>query len=218
MIQGERTLLRAIEREDLEVIWRWLNDREVMTYWGEPYRVATREEVESRYHDGMAGPTGRAHWLLITTLEGEPIGRVGYVDLDRRNRHTEIAIQIGEPAYWGRGYGTDALNAFLEYLFDGLNLHKVWLRTDAFNERARRAYEKCGFRQDGVLRAHTFLGGRYYDALVMSLLEDEYRARRTTAARPLPATFTREAVDRSVDTEEQSRAAKDERAARDRRR
>ena len=179
MIHGALTTLRAIEREDLDALWRWYNDPEVMYFWAEPHKVISRDELEARY-GGLSGPTGQAHWLLITTREewgrGEPIGRIGYVELDRRNRHAEIALKIGEKAYWGRGYGTDALLAFLGYLFHELNLHKVYLRVEAFNPRARRVYEKCGFRQDGVFRDHTFLGGRYYDALLMSLTEDEFRA------------------------------------------
>ena len=177
MIHGQLTVLRAIEREDLDLLWRWANDSRVMYYWAEPYRVTSREELAARYGAGMGGPTGQSHWLLIETADGVPIGRVGYVELDRNNRHAEIAIQIGEPEFWGRGYGSDALVAFLGYLFYGLNLHKVWLRTGTYNERARRAYARCGFREDGVFRDHTFLGGRYYDEAILSITEDEYRAR-----------------------------------------
>ena len=176
MIEGRLTVLRAIEPDDLEALWRWQNDPEVMYYWAEPYSVVSRDELASRYHAGLGGPSGGAHWLLIATREGQPIGRIGYVDLDRRNRRTEIALQIGERDYWGRGYGSDALLAFLGYLFHGLNLHKVWLRVEEFNARARRAYEKCGFRRDGVFREHTYVGGRYHDSLIMSITEEEFRA------------------------------------------
>ena len=175
MIRGQLTILRPIEREDLDALWRWQNDPEVMHYWAAPALIS-RDELAARYGGGLSGPTGQAHWLLIATHEGEPIGRIGYVDLDRRNRRAELAIQIGERAYWGRGYGRDAIVAFLGHLFHELNLHKVWLRVEEYNGRARRAYERCGFRRDGVLREHTFLGGRYYDAIVMSLIEDEFRA------------------------------------------
>jgi RimJ/RimL family protein N-acetyltransferase len=185
VIHGELTTLRAIEREDLDALWRWYNDPEVMYFWAEPYKTMSRDELESRYGGGLSASTGRAHWLLITTRDdqgrGETIGRIGYVDLDRRNRHTEIAMMIGERAYWGRGYGSDALIAYLGYLFHELNLLKVWLRVEAFNPRAQRAYEKCGFRRDGVFRDHTFLGGTYYDSIVMSITEDEFRARHPFA-------------------------------------
>jgi RimJ/RimL family protein N-acetyltransferase len=181
MIQGQLTVLRAIEREDLDALWRWYNDPAVMYFWTEPYKVMSRAELEARY-DGLSGPGGHSHWLLITAREengpGEPIGRIGYVELDRRHRHAEIALMIGERDYWGRGYGTDAVTAYLGYLFHEFNLHKVYLRVEEYNARAQRAYEKCGFRRDGVFREHTFLGGRYYDSIIMSITEEEYRERQ----------------------------------------
>lgn len=189
MIRGAKTVLRGIEREDLDIIWKWYNDREVMYYWNEPYRFVTRDELAARYLDGMSAPSSRSHWLLIATVEGIPIGRIGYVDLNHLNRRAELAIQLGEPSYWGQGYGSDALRAFLAYLFDGLNLWKVWLQVNEGNERARRAYRKTGFKEDGVLRAHTFLDGHYIDVIVMSMLEPEYRSLAPKwAASALPAT------------------------------
>lgn len=183
MIHGKLTTLRAIEREDLDAIWRWSNDAAAMYFWAEPYKTTSREELESR---GLGVPGGRSHWLLIATHGDEgreiAIGRIGYVDLERRNRHAEVAIMIGERDYWGRGYGSDALLAYLGYLFHELNLHKVWLRVESFNARAQRAYEKCGFQRDGVFREHTFLGGRYYDSIVMSITEDEFRAQHPFVA------------------------------------
>jgi RimJ/RimL family protein N-acetyltransferase len=183
MIHGQLTILRAIEREDLDAIWRWNNDSAVMYFWTEPYKVMSRAELDDRY-DSLSGPGGHSHWLLITVRDedepdrpGEPIGRIGYVELDRRHRHAEIALMIGERAYWSRGYGTDAVTAYLAYLFHEFNLHKVYLRVEEYNARAQRAYEKCGFRRDGVFRDHTFLGGRYYDSIIMSITEDEYRER-----------------------------------------
>jgi RimJ/RimL family protein N-acetyltransferase len=180
MIDGKLTILRAIEREDLDALWRWSNDPAVMYFWTEPYKVMSRAELDARY-DGLSGPGGHSHWLMITARDedgpGEPIGRIGYVELDRRNRHAEIALMIGERAYWSRGFGTDAVTAYLAYLFHEFNLHKVYLRVEEYNARAQRAYEKCGFRRDGVFREHTFLGGRYYDSIIMSITEDEYRER-----------------------------------------
>ena len=170
MIRGRLAVLRAIEREDLDAIWRWSNDPEVMYWWAEPHKTVSRDEVAARLESGPV------QWLLITTQAGEAIGRIGALDLDRRHRHAEIVLQIGERAYWGRGYGGDAIIAYLGFLFHQLNLHKVWLRVEAYNARAQRAYEKCGFRRDGVFREHTFLGGRYHDSIIMSILEDEFRA------------------------------------------
>jgi RimJ/RimL family protein N-acetyltransferase len=153
MIRGQLTILRAIERDDLDALWRWYNDPEVMYFWTEPYKVMSRAELNARYDGQLSGPGGSSHWLLIAERQidedgdgpGRPIGRIGYVEIDRRHRHAEIALLIGERGYWGRGYGTDAIIAYLGSLFHEANLHKVYLRVEEYNARALRAYERAGF-------------------------------------------------------------------------
>jgi len=86
-------------------------------------------------------------------------------------------MQIGEKEYWGRGYGTDTMITFLDYLFNELGLHRVYLRVQSYNTRALKCYEKCGFIQEGVLRHHCFTRGKHYDELLMGILRDEFNQR-----------------------------------------
>ena len=88
-----------------------------------------------------------------------------------------MGIIIGEPEQLGKGYGTEALMLLLGYSFDELNLHRVFLRVVDFNQRAIESYLKCGFSKEGRLRDAIFLDGDYHDVVVMSILEEEFRAR-----------------------------------------
>lgn len=57
-----------------------------------------------------------------------------------------------------------------------LGLHRIDLRVMAHNERAIASYLKSGFREEGRERDSAFIEGRWIDDLIMSVLEDEYRA------------------------------------------
>lgn len=57
-----------------------------------------------------------------------------------------------------------------------MGLHRVDLRVLAYNERAIAAYRKCGFSQEGVERESAWIDGKWFDDVMMSILEDEYRA------------------------------------------
>ncbi len=174
MLAGEKVRLRSLEREDLPKIWQWSNDEEVMYYWGMPGFSISLAEIEHRFSRTLDARDATRKWFIIETLDKKPIGRMMYFNLDRRHHHAEIAIQIGEKEYWGQGYGTEATMLFLDYLFNELGLHRVYLYTQDYNPRAYRSYEKCGFVKEGVVRHRYFVNGQYHDGFLMGILRHEF--------------------------------------------
>ena len=119
--------------------------------------------------------------FVICLVEDErPIGEVMLVDIDHVNGSAEIGIFIGAPAEWGKGYGTDAVRALVDFDFVELRLERVcWLNVWTENPRAQRSYEKVGFVREATLRHDRWEGGRYTDGHVMSILRDEWQTRRS---------------------------------------
>jgi RimJ/RimL family protein N-acetyltransferase len=76
---------------------------------------------------------------------------------------------------FGKGYGSEAMRLMLDYGFGILNLHRIELDVFAFNERAIRAYEKLGFQKEGIKRDCLFYEYEYHDAIIMSILADEFK-------------------------------------------
>jgi RimJ/RimL family protein N-acetyltransferase len=103
--------------------------------------------------------------------------------MSAEDRRGELGILIGEKDYWGKGYGTDAIVTVLRFAFEAMNLHRVWLTTGENNPRAFACYRRCGFREEGRLRQDRYLGGRYWDTVVMGVLRQEFEV-----AHPLGAT------------------------------
>ncbi|MGE3911990.1 MAG: GNAT family N-acetyltransferase [Chloroflexota bacterium] len=89
-----------------------------------------------------------------------------------------LGIVIGDPAYWGKGYGSDAVRLMLRYAFHELNLHRVGLTTIAYNTRAVRAFEKVGFVPEGVSREMIHRDGQRFDVLHFGMLRHEWEARQ----------------------------------------
>ena len=59
----------------------------------------------------------------------------------RRDRIASLYVFIGQKEVWGKGFGTEAIVALLDYAFARLDLHQVELWGLEGNERAFRAYE-----------------------------------------------------------------------------
>lgn len=178
MIRGEVVDLRAVERGDAAVVHEWLNDPLVMRGWGSSAAAVSLAEAQRQVEAWLAeeAAQGRPAALVVETPEREPIGLI-VLRADRPEaRSVELSLLIGEPERWGQGFGTDALHTILDACFGGWNLHRVWLRAEAWNARAHRLYLRAGFRQEGVLREAAFLDGRYEDVLVFGLLQREWAA------------------------------------------
>ena len=183
MIKGEKVRLRAVEREDIPVFVRWFNDPEVLQYLS-LYMPMSQAEEERWFERQLDARDQKV--LAIETAEGIHIGNIGLHEIDWKNRQAELGIAIGEKAYWGLGYGSDAIKTLLRFAFDEMNLHRVYLRVFDFNARAIRCYEKCGFELEGRLRQCLYQNGEYHDHLVMAVLQDEHQAEQ--AARNAEAT------------------------------
>lgn len=174
MLIGDRVRLRGIEREDLPTFVRWFNDPEVRQYliMYEPMSMAKEErwfeEMLERKNDFVFAIEAQIgeRWVLI--------GNVGLHRIDWKNRTAIFGIALGEKAYWGQGFGTDATRTMLRFAFEELNLHRVELEVFDFNPRAMRSYEKAGFRQEGTRRQALFRHGRYHDVHLMSVLQSEF--------------------------------------------
>jgi RimJ/RimL family protein N-acetyltransferase len=174
-LRGERVYLRPLEPDDADIVQRWYEDARVQTLMGDPpISLARRRQ---RYEKSVADDGPDVLRFVICQLDDDrPIGRTDLFDIDRENGSLAFGIAIGEPALWGQGLGTDAVNAITDYAFGQLRMERVWLDTDESNLRAQAAYAKAGFIREGVLRRAWFQDGRWTDDIRMALLRDEWAA------------------------------------------
>jgi len=177
-ICGEKVALGPIRRDMLPLYERWMNDFEVTRGIGRvgPFTVEQEQdwyEYASKAKDSVTfniyelGPEESETYL-------RPIGTAGLMSIDHRHGEAEFGIMLGEKSAWGKGYGTEVARLMLDYGFNVLGLHNIWLRVLSFNEYAVRAYERAGFRMAGRLREQHKLGNRRYDDIYMDCLATEF--------------------------------------------
>jgi RimJ/RimL family protein N-acetyltransferase len=167
--EGDLVRLRAREDEDLPRLNAMFDEPAVLGGLQVPFpqpMAGIREWMEA-----TRGAENQVHFVIETTA-GEAVGVCGLQDIDGRARHAVLGIWIGEP-YWHRGFGTDAIRVLCRFGFRHMNLQRITLQVYEPNERARRVYEKVGFKREGTLRRSQFVGGRYVDEYVMGLHAEE---------------------------------------------
>ncbi len=175
MLEGKLVRLRALEPEDLDREYTWINDREVTRFLS--MRYPTSRAAEERWlRDRPANDFVNGLSLAIETKDGVHIGNLGLHDVNAEDHKASLGIMIGDKEYWANGYGTDAIVTLLRFGFGEMNLNRIWLHTFDFNERAQACYRKCGFTEEGRLRQHYYSMGRYWDVVVMAVLRPEFDA------------------------------------------
>ncbi len=136
-----------------------------------PLPPLTAEAVE-RWLDAL-----RAHpHAWIVEHEGRLLGEARLDGLNEHDGRARLAIGLYDPTKLGIGLGREAVRLVLAHAFDVLGLHRVDLRVLAYNIRAIRCYESCGFVVEGRERESALVDGTRHDDLIMGILASERRA------------------------------------------
>ncbi len=142
------------------------------------------DEIERFFAARVVGPEALS--MAIHERETDRlIGTCAFSQLDGDNGSALFHITIGEKDAWGQGMGTEATQLMLDHAFGRLGLHRIALFVFEFNERAIRAYRRCGFVIEGRSRESIHRDGRWWDELAMSVLESDWRRARD-GRDPLP--------------------------------
>jgi RimJ/RimL family protein N-acetyltransferase len=170
---GKKVHLRPLEREDAPTIVPWFNDPDVLRTI-DRYKPMTLPEEEG-FIMSVAG--GEHDLVLGIAPAGEDrlVGVTGLHKIQSKNRTAVFGITIGDKREWGKCYGTEATWLMAKHAFETLNLNRLMLHVREHNERGIRAYERVGYKREGVLRQDTFVEGRYVNTIVMGLLREEWK-------------------------------------------
>jgi RimJ/RimL family protein N-acetyltransferase len=185
MLTGQLVVLRPFAADDLAAMREILLDPEVLRLTGSvhgedaelapesPDRLDTLREWYTTRND----QPDRLDLAIVDGAGGRCVGEAVLNEWDPGNQSCSFRILIG-PAGRGRGLGTEATRLIVGYGFERLGLHRISLEVYSFNPRARRVYEKAGFRAEGVLRESLRYGEEWIDATVMSILASEWSEHR----------------------------------------
>ena len=167
-------VLRRHVPENLEAFRRWYADPEIARlarYSEGPMRI---DEVDRFFQARAIGPESLAMAIHLRDSD-RLVGTCALSQMDGDHGSALYHITIGEKDAWGHGYGTEATRLMVAHAFETLGLHRVSLTVFAFNERAKRSYEACGFSVEGRAREAIRRDGQWWDEISMSILESEWR-------------------------------------------
>ena len=172
-----RLRIRDPRLSDEERLAELGNTRFVRQYLCMPY--LSRAE----WHDYLLSMIEKQTNFIVALREiDELIGKISLQKDDLRYQTNSIGLAywIGEP--WARqGYMTEAMRAFVPYLFDVLGYEIITVRVFAVNAASRALMQRLGFTQEGYFRRAVCFEDKVYDDVAFSLLREDWRRARGEA-------------------------------------
>lgn len=164
-LRTPRLLLRRARLDDLEALHALFSDKRAMTYWFEPPHTSL--EQTRRWLEGMMASTPEESEDFVIVYRGETIGKIGAYRLPDFG-------YILSPAVWGIGLGSEAMRAFLAYVFTRPDVSRLTVDIDPRNLPSLRLVKRFGFvetgRASGTWNTHIGL----CDSIYLTLHKADY--------------------------------------------
>jgi ribosomal-protein-alanine N-acetyltransferase len=152
--------LRVPTVEDHRTFVRWMLEPETSRFWGGRIADVRDEAFEERHKKDADDPTA-VTWSIA--YADETVGFTGIFGIDWTARDGESGIFIGRSDLYGRGIASEAVRLRTEFAWREMNLNRVHNWISLRNRGSRRANEKAGYRQMGLMKRYGFRSGQWYD-------------------------------------------------------
>lgn len=187
-LEGRHVRLVPVTPEHVPALWEAGRDPEL---WRLTIAQVHSEDDMRRYvADALRAQAAGTALPFVTTeaATGRVIGSTRFGNYESAHRRVEIGWTWIAPAWQRTAINTEAKYLMLRHAFEALGCVRVELKTDALNERSRRAILRIGAREEGILRKHQITeGGRIRDSVYFSVIDDEWPAVRARLEQMLAA-------------------------------
>ena len=175
ILQTDRVLLRPVEKGDLNEFAGLTTDPSMWVYFTSDLSVS--DELEKWVDDAIA-QTAEGSRLAFTILDktsGRIAGSTSLGNISFRDQRIEIGWTWLGKEFQGTGLNGDAKYILLNYCFEFLKFERVEVKTDVLNIPARKALQRIGMTEEGILRSHTLMThNRRRDTIYYSILKSEW--------------------------------------------
>lgn len=167
LLENETVRLRALEPEDLELLYRWENNPELWKLGStlSPYsRYILKEYIRESHRDIY--DTKQLRFMIELCQSGAAIGTIDLYDFEPHHRRAAVGILLDQP-YQGNGFAAQAMSALMDYAFSFLKLHQLYVHIPIDNEPSKTLFARCGFVLSGIMKEWVITEKGFTDVMIM---------------------------------------------------
>jgi diamine N-acetyltransferase len=165
--------LRALEPEDLEILYEWENND---TYWPisntvAPFSRYTLKRYIENSHKNIY-ETGQLRLMIEKVDDKITIGTIDIFEFDPFHKRAGIGILIANETYRRKGYASMSLTCLIQYCFNTLQLHQLYCNIMANNLESIDLFQKHGFIRIGIKKDWILTSEGYQDEYLFQLINN----------------------------------------------
>jgi len=180
-LETERLILRDFVKDDWQRVLEYQLEPLYLRYnhWTGRTPEAVQEFVGWFLDQQVQIPRIKYQLAVVLKSDNQLIGNCG-VRMEKANAlEANIGYEL-DPNHWNHGYATEAAQAIVDFGFQQFGVHRIWADCAADNTGSAHVLEKLGMRLEGRLREKDYFKGRFWDALIYAVLEEEWKAHKQT--------------------------------------
>ena len=178
VLEGRIVRLEPLSLGHEEELWNASRDARTWR-WLSVVQPQARDEWRAWIDQALAAAEAGTEIPLVTRRQEEVVGSTRFLALRPEHRSVEIGWTWLHPSVWGSGANVEAKLLQLRHAFDTWGCRRVELKTDALNDRSRRALEALGATFEGIHRQHMLVrGGENRDSAWYSVTDVDWPAVR----------------------------------------
>ncbi|EDM43289.1 acetyltransferase [unidentified eubacterium SCB49] len=171
-LQGTHIYLRALEVEDLDLLFSIENDTAgwELSNTQAPYSKHILTQYLNNAHQDIY-EAKQLRLVVATSDNDKAIGFIDLFDFDPKNRRVGVGILLLEEAR-GKGYGKEALRVLCDYAFKAFNVHQLYANITTDNVASITLFENQGFIKVGIKKDWIISEGNYKDELLYQYIKE----------------------------------------------
>lgn len=174
MYRSKILLLRSFTENDAPFLIEMKMDFEgLKAAGGRPFpsnQQSEKEWISKMYPNGLLS---NIYFVIEECDSNQFVGYCSATDINYLNRNAHVGFFFHKNAR-GKGYFKKAQVLFYSYLFNEVNLKKLYSHALAYNTLAITTDKKIGFKEDGIMKEHIYQGGIYHDIVLLSLTKEDF--------------------------------------------
>lgn len=171
MLRGEKVIIRPMEQMDLELFYNWTTQQKYLGNF-----LSAKMEYKDRYIEDIKNvfANKKMFFCVMEDLDNKPIGIINYYQQVDSENTLEMGMLIAEADARGKGIGKEALELFVNYIFNTKPVMRLQFKTRVDNIGMKKIGEKVGFKIEGILRGYMFDHGKTRDYYMAGITREDW--------------------------------------------